>query len=256
MKVQWRFTGLVVATFILLWYLKYFFAWFLFGEEGWNALDTEFRTALLNYSRMALVLLVTALLFRRNPLPLLGLRGDAGKALAAALVSMIPMAAGLGGLAGFSAQGSLSMVHKDLVMAGFFEEFLFRGFLFGLLFYHGGWGFIPSCLLPSVFFGLGHLYQAENVAESVGIFFFTLAAGAGFAWFYLAWNSLWFAVILHGCMDLAWDVFGVNTNVTGNTTVNVFRFLTLGLAVFLSVRKARSLHTYSLRGKIWLNTAR
>jgi hypothetical protein len=198
---------------------------------------------------------MAALLFRKNPLPLLGLRGDVRKAMAAALVSMIPMAAGLAFLADFSAQGSPSMVHKDLVMAGFFEEFFFRGFLFGLLFYYGGWGFIPSCLLPSVFFGLGHLYQAGNAAESAGIFFFTLAAGAGFAWFYVAWNSLWFAIILHGCMDLAWDVFGVSTNVTGNAAVNVFRFLTLGLAVYLSVRRARTLNTYALKQKLWLNRA-
>ena len=56
---------------------------------------------------------------------------------------------------------------KNMMIAGFFEEFLYRGFFFGVLFYFAGWGFIPAIILPSIYFGIGHLYQAESLNESI-----------------------------------------------------------------------------------------
>lgn len=254
MKSKYFISLVVSAVFIALRFTKHFYAYLIFGKEKWNLLNEDLRIALINYSQIIIVLLTTYLIFRKNPLPILGLKNGIKNAFFVALISSLPMFIGLGIMTGFNLHFSLLQTHRDLMMAGFFEEFVFRGFMFGLLFYYGGLGFITSVLIPSVFFGLSHLYQADSFVDGLSIFLFTLLASAGFAWFYLAWKSLWMVIFLHGFMDLIWEAYDVQTNVTGNLIVNIFRFATLGIAIYLSIRKAKQLGTYNLRGKLWLNT--
>ena len=61
------------------------------------------------------------------------------------------------------------LLNKTFI-AGFFEEFLFRGFLFGILFRKLKWGFIPASILAEVILGLGHIYQGSTLMETTGIF--------------------------------------------------------------------------------------
>ncbi len=243
----------VILVFIALRYIKYFYAYCIFGKEAWDAMDFHLKVSVLNYSIIAIVLIVTALLFKKLPFEILGLKKDILKGMLFGFLFTLPMFIGYGYLAGFKTDVTIGDFHFDMILAGFFEEFFFRGFAFGILFYYAGWGFISAVLIPSVLFGIGHLYQAETFAEGISVFLFTALGGAGFAWFYLAWRSLWMVIFLHGFMDLAWDMFSIQTNVTGDLNANIFRFATLGLVIYFSVKKAKAENNYSLKGKLWLN---
>lgn len=246
----------VILTFLCARYLKYFYGYILFGKDTWNSLNETFRNNLLVYSQIALVLIVSFILFRKKTFEYLGLKKGFLDGLKIGFICSLPMILGYGLMKGFDIDLNLNLVHRDFVMAGFFEEFLFRGFLFGILFYVAGWGFIPAITLPSIYFGLGHLYQANNINEVIGVFLFTGFGSAGFAWFYIAWKNLWVVIFLHAFMDLAWDMFQIETNVTGNLMVNVFRFSTLGLMIFLSARHLKQHPENNLKGKLWVNTIR
>lgn len=243
----------VIIAFIALRYLKYFYGYCIFGKQAWDEMDFHLKVSILNYSIIAIVFIITAILFKKLPFEILGLKNDILKGMLYGFLFTIPMFIGYGYGAGFKTDITLSGIHLDMVLAGFFEEFFYRGFLFGILFYYAGWGFISAVLIPSIFFGIGHLYQAETLSDGISVFLFTALGGAGFAWFYLAWRSLWMVVFLHGFMDLAWDMFSIQTNVTGNLNANIFRFITLGLVIYFSVKKAKSENNYSLKGKLWLN---
>jgi hypothetical protein len=107
-----------------------------------------------------------------------------------------------------------------------------------------------------LFFGAGHLYQAENISSTIAVFLFTTGASLGFAWFYYAWKSLWMVVFLQEFMDLAWDM-SINdelaSNVLGSPWVNIFRFSTLIFAIVFSVFHSKKIGTYDLKSKLWVN---
>lgn len=253
MKKKTTISVIVISTFLTARYLKYFYAYLIYGKENWNKLDESFANNLLVYSQIILVFAVSFALFKKKAFPTLGIDKGILKGLQIGVLCTLPMLIGYGLLNGFDIYIDLKMMHRDFIIAGFFEEFLFRGFLFGVLFYVAGWGFIPAVLIPSIYFGLGHLYQADNFNEVISIFLFTTLGSAGFAWFYTAWKNLWVLIFLHAFMDLAWDAFQIETNVTGNLMVNIFRFATLGLMIFLSIRNLKQHPSYSIKEKLWLN---
>lgn len=243
-----------ILTFVALRYLKYFYRYCIFGNDKWIAMDFNLLVSILNYSQIVIVLIVTTLLFKKSPFKYLGMTTEFWNGLICAFICTIPMFLGYGYVVNFHSEITLADIHMDAVLAGFFEEFMFRGFIFGLLFYYAGWGFISAVLIPSIFFGIGHLYQAETMSQGISVFLFTALGGAGFAWFYVAWRSIWMVVFLHAFMDIAWHMFSIQSNVTGNLYANIFRFTTLGLAIYFSVRKAKSENRYSLKGKLWVNS--
>ena len=245
---------IIIALFIAMQYLNYFYGYLIFGKENWNSMNIDLKLSVLKYTQIILVLIVTSILLKKIPFEALVLKKDLLKGLLFAFIFALPMFIGYGIQNNFHAEFSVSLFHKDIVLAGFFEEFTFRGFLFGLLFYYCGWGFITAVLIPSVLFGIGHLYQAGDLAESINVFLFTALGGAGFAWLYIAWGSLWMVIFLHGFMDLAWDIFSTQSaNVTGNLYANIFRFATLGLAIYFTRKKAKAENRYSLKGRLWVN---
>lgn len=253
MNKKWLIALIALATFLLCRYIHYFWAYLIVGVEEWNGMDHHLASSISVYSQILLVFLVTWLLYGKKLFTILGLDEQLMQGAAIGLLCTLPMFMGYAWMANGAISYSGELLHRDLVLAGFFEELLFRGFLFGVLFYYAGWGFIPAILIPSVYFGLGHLYQAGTVEDGMYIFLFTSLASAGFAWFYTCWKSLWPVIFLHGFMDLAWDLFMVDTDVTGNTLVNVFRFLTLGLMIAWSVRQLLRNPENGLKGKWWVN---
>lgn len=60
-------------------------------------------------------------------------------------------------------------------------------------------------------------------------------------------------VFLHGFMDVIWDSFHVETNVTGNLLVNIARFSTLVFAIAYSVKIVKVNQRYDLKNKLWIN---
>lgn len=244
-------TGLVIiACFLAYYYIKYPLALWVFGKDVWNAWPTVIPLSIMLLCAIFFAILALWITKRKVSLTDLGLDPSGiVPGFTTAIIACIPMLVGLFILqkGQFSIDGQT--VYRDLVLAGFGEEFIFRSFLFGLLFFVARWGFLPANLFAAMFFGMGHLYQAESVISAVMIFAFTFGASIGFAWFYYAWKSIWMVLFLHGFMDLLWDGFGVETNVTGSLWVNLARFYTLGLAIFLSVRQAKKNGRYDLSKK-------
>ncbi len=119
-------------------------------------------------------------------------------------------------------------------MLGFFEEFLFRGFLFGILFRKLKWGFIPASLLAEVIFGLGHIYQGSTLMETTGIFGITTIGSIWVAWLYIEWDkNLWVPIFLHTLMNLSWILFEVSNNALGGIYTNLFRAITIALTIII-----------------------
>lgn len=253
MKNKILLSVIVVLVFALCKYIKYFYGYVVFGPEAWNLLDFETAVSLVNYSQLLIMMLTVWILFRHRAFQVLGLNTGFLDGLIKAFLFVLPMLIGYAFLFHFEFEYSLGAFHRDMVLAGFFEEFAYRAFLFGILFYYAGWGFVPAALIASIFFGMGHLYQANDVFSAIAVFLFTALASAGFAWFYMVWKSIWMVAFLHGFMDAIWGMVNVEDNVTGSLWVNVFRFTTLGLAIFFSVKKAKAENNYSLKGRLWLN---
>jgi membrane protease YdiL (CAAX protease family) len=94
--------------------------------------------------------------------------------------------------------------------AAFREEVFYRAFLFGQLFRHGRWGFIPAVGLSALIFAFSHLYQATTLFEGAAIFVVTFVGAVWFAWLYVVWgDKVWLPVGLHFFMNLWWDLFRV-----------------------------------------------
>jgi membrane protease YdiL (CAAX protease family) len=130
----------------------------------------------------------------------------------------------------------LHLVHQTIV-AGLMEEYLFRGFLFGLLFRKLGWGFIPASILGAFIFGLGHIYQGSTFLETMGVFFITSIGGVWFAWLYIEWNNnLWVPIFLHILMNLSWGLFEVSSNALGGFYTNLFRIITIALTIIITIK--------------------
>lgn len=127
------------------------------------------------------------------------------------------------------------LIHKTII-AGFMEEYLFRGFLFGILFRKLKWGFIPASILGALIFGLGHVYQGSTFIETAGIFFITAIGAIWFSWLYIEWNeNLWIPIFLHGFMNFSWILFDVSSNALGGLYVNIFRVITIALTIIITI---------------------
>ena len=125
--------------------------------------------------------------------------------------------------------------------AAFREEVFYRAFLFGQLFRHGQWGFIPAVGLSALIFAFSHLYQATTPLEGVGIFVVTLVGAVWFSWLFVAWQyEVWLPVGLHLFMNLWWELFRVGeTAFSGSLGAEVARVLTVVASVVWTVWMVR-----------------
>ncbi|MGV3630639.1 MAG: CPBP family intramembrane glutamic endopeptidase [Bacteroidota bacterium] len=249
-------SSLIIGAFLLYRYSKYFFAYCCFGVKQWNAMNENISSSFLLAAGIVIALGCNYGISKRISFRELGLGNDFLKGLFWGFVFTLPQFIGLSFLSGFKYSFSPGSAYEAIVLAGFGEEFIFRGFLFGLLFYYAGWGFLPAGIFTGLFFGWGHLYQAESLGQAIGIFFFTTGASVGFAWFYHAWKSLWMVIFLHGFMDLAWTSTmnsELAPNVLGSVWVNVFRFSTLIFAIVFSIWYSKKIGTYDVKKRLWVN---
>lgn len=256
MKIKIIRSLIIILAFLAYKYQTYFYAYVILNKDKWNNLNEEFRLTLFVLTGILMALLANYLIHKKLSFKEFGLSTGFLKGLFWAFVFTLPMFIGLPILVDFKLNFSFDIVYKALFFAGFGEEFVFRGFLFGLLFYYAGWGFLTAGIFTGLFFGAGHLYQADSFGAALGIFAFTTGASLGFAWFYYAWRSLWMVIFLHGFMDLAWDMCAndqITDNVLGSPWVNVFRFSTLIFAIVYSVYLSKKTGTYDLKNKLWVN---
>lgn len=247
----------VILPFLIYKYQIYIYGYGIIGAKNWNQLDEFFRLNLVLFVGIILALLSNYMLNKRISVSELGLNKHILPGLLWAFVFTLPMFVGLPFLVNFDLDLHWKKFYQAMILAGFGEEFIFRGFLFGLLFYYARWGFLSAGILTGLFFGMGHLYQADSFGSALGIFAFTCGASLGFAWFYHAWGSLWMVLFLHGFMDLAWDISmndQLADNVLGSPWVNVFRFSTLIFAIVYSIFLAKRNGRYDLKNKLWVNS--
>lgn len=249
-------SAIVILCFLLYKYSMYLFENILCGKENWDSISIEGRLTIMLISAIVFACLAKYLIIKEIKLKDFGLDiSDLPNGLFIATLCVIPQLIGLGFYCNWDFEFSGRIIYRDLILAGFGEEFIFRAFLFGLLFYYAGWGFFSAGIFAGLFFGWGHLYQAIDFTSAVSVFLFTVGASLGFSWFYYAWKSLWMVLFLHAFMDITWDGFNLQTNVTGNLWINLARFTTLFLTVLFSIRKAKSNDRYDLKrnGKLWIN---
>ncbi len=123
------------------------------------------------------------------------------------------------------------------VQAGFFEEWFFRAFAFGLLIQLARMRLWPAAVLTGAIFGLVHLrgYSLEAFAgQWTGLAFIGLG-GVMYAWLFWRWRwNLWVVIALHTFMNLWWELFELGDNSLGPWAATASRVVTIALAITLT----------------------
>lgn len=186
-------------------------------------------------------LLGMALIFGRQLRPsVMGLDKGFGKGLYMAFLMTLPMLIGYAFCSDFTINLSANDFYFGTLSAPFFEEFFFRAFLFGMLYRYAGWKVLPATVLDALVFGLIHISQGEDFASSASVFAVTAAGAAGFSLIYKEWEwNLWLVVFLHALMNFYWMVFDMAENAAGGLWANVFRIMTVAIAVIWTVRHVK-----------------
>lgn len=170
----------------------------------------------------------------------IGISGPFGKGVLYAFIFTLPMLIGYYIIGQYNDEYSLlkniSFAFKD----GFREEIFYRAFLFGQLFRQAKWGFIPAVALNGLIFGLSHLYQAHNFADSITVFAVTFAGAIWFAWIFTEWNdNLWIPIFMHFLMNLYWDLFSSENTAVGGLLLNLPRILTIAISIYITIKLTR-----------------
>jgi len=224
----------VILTFLLSFYgKKYFDSYFeiVISRDIWRLV------AFYSWWIVPPILLMGLLFGFRKIISVTGLQSNLPKAFIFSLISVAPMLVGSAFIADLRENLTFFGLLKSSLFPGFFEEFLFRGFLFGLLFCRFGWGFIPAGILGAMFFGVGHIYQGSNIAETIGIFLVTAMGAGWFAWLYIEWDkNLWVPILLHTLMNLSWSLFDVSNNALGGLYPNIFRAATIAITIIITIK--------------------
>lgn len=167
----------------------------------------------------------------------LGLDGNFIKGMVFAIISTLPLFIAFPVVGDFNGGLTWDKLVRSAVIAAFFEEVIFRGFIFGQLFRYCKIGFWWSVIIPSLLFGSIHLYQGSDPLSSLAAFGVTFIGGLFFSWIYVKWDfNLWCPVGLHFFMNLSWLLFTVEGNsvAAGGVVSNVFRILSVVVAVVLT----------------------
>lgn len=187
----------------------------------------------------------------------LGFLSSVFKGALVSLLFTLPMFIGFLVMFQFNYEINLDDLFIKVIAAAFFEELFLRGFLFGQLFRYTKVGFIPSVLLGSLFFGFIHLYQSQELLESAGIFAITFLGGILFAWVFAEWNyNIWISIFLHLFMNLSALIFNATENALGGIYFNIFRTLSVVLAIVLTViyKKNKGLQLEINKKTFWMKS--
>ncbi len=168
----------------------------------------------------------------------LGLRRGVVRGVLVGIVATLPMPIlfALSGHATFNADIAVQVGVFGCI-SGVGEEVLFRGFAFELLYRRLALSFWLSIILPTVFFGLGHLYEVHGIRDSLSIVALTGFGSVWFGWLYVRWEyNLWVPIAVHALMNSWWTVFSVSETALGGHQANVARLLTIVLSIVLTLR--------------------
>lgn len=213
---------------------------------------------IIAYMITLIPLLITVVILQkscRNIFEKLGLNKNLLTGITFAFLSTLPMLVGYFIKFNLNKGLSFDTIIINTIDSAFFEEFIYRSFLFGMLYRFTRLGFLPSVLLGSLLFGFAHLYQSTDRNELVGIFSLTFLGSVLFAWIYSEWSlNLWVAIFLHCFMNLYWLIFDADTNALGGLYANIFRFSTVFLAIFGTIlyKKKKKIPFEITRSTWWM----
>ena len=242
----------VILCFLMARYSNFLFA-LAIGVKKWESLDQIISYSLILAFGLLIGLFLAAFLTGKFSYEPLGLKLNSMYELIYGFLFTIPMLLGFLFIFRCIYIIDLNAYFKYLVIAGFGEEFLFRGLLFGLLFKYCNWGFIPACIVSGLFFGAGHLYQASDIYTGLNVFLFTFFANLAFAFFYHVWGSLWMIISLHGFIDLIWALFPLTPDDKSNTNVNFFYFSAFIFTLIVTIVKFNNQDKGLFTSKLWVN---
>lgn len=195
-------------------------------------------SGIITYSLLTIPLIIgTAIIHKfKNICQSVGLNKSFLQGLVVAFLGTLPMLIGFLFLFKFNENLSIRWLIWGAVVAGFFEELIFRGILFGQIFRYTKIGFIPTIVIGATLFALGHLYQSQDFGTIIGIFLTTFLGSVLFAWLFAEWNyNLWVSVFLHFFMNLYWILFAVSDNAFGNLSANICRFASIICIITLTL---------------------
>lgn len=234
---------ILVGGFLLIDSVREILQWF----EGYKELPKGFRYSIFYAIQIGLCLIVGFIFmkvggFKQTIWNALGLDTSVVKGLGWAFVFTLPMFLGYWIVCGINKELTPEDVVFWSIVSPFAEELFYRALLIGFMFRFLRIGFLPAALIVSIIFGLGHLSQANELMESIGVFGITLFGSLLFGWIYLEWkNNLWIVFGMHLLMNLYWNIFNIEaSNALGGWAANIFRFATIGLAIFITIRHIRS----------------
>lgn len=210
---------------------------------GIGKVDTNFYWSIIGQILKYLIPTLVVLFIFHKPKDILGelgLNKDFSKGLQYAFLFTLPMLIGYYFLGKYNNEQTLIENILKAFKDGFREEIFFRAFLFGQLFRQVKLGFLPSVLVNGLIFGLLHIYQANTLAESIGVFVITFAGAIWFAWLFIEWKeNLWLAIFMHFFMNLYWHLFSTENSSLGGLLLNLPRILTIALSIYLTIKIVR-----------------
>ena len=165
----------------------------------------------------------------------LGLADSPLPALCYALVASSPM------LIGFVLTRSLTphMEPRSIffltVISPIAEEIEFRGLGVRVLQRGTGWHFWILVWPQALLFGLGHVEQGQSTLEMAELMLFTGLGAVVFAWLVYRWQSLWFPIALHICINLWWELFSVAKSALGGWFPFALQVASILLAIVITL---------------------
>lgn len=231
---------LIVAVAALLVPVLYYYSHFI-DHFHWQ----KVAASLVRHLIICLPMIIVLFLLHKpkDILHALGLDGNFILGMSFALISTLPLFIAFPLIGTFNQELTLTKLIPSTVFVAFFEEVIFRGFIFGQLYRYCKVKFGWAVLIPSLLFGSLHLYQGHDFISSLTAFGVTFIGALYFSWIYVKWGfNLWCSIGLHFFMNLSWQLFIVEGNsvAAGGLISNILRISSIAIAVILTTRLAKS----------------
>lgn len=203
------------------------------------------------------VLLTSLILFGKDAIRISGLSAPVLKGFSVAALSCVPLFLTFGLFFDFTKSLDGHYIFNNSLLAGIFEELVYRSLFFGALYGLLNWKFWPAVLANAAIFSFGHLYQAHDLLSSVLTVLITGIGAVWFGWIYIRWNyNLWVPVFLHTLMNMSWAIFEVGDGTAAGGIISyVARVLVIVVSVIITLRYTQKMRPLQARTDIEQSTS-
>jgi len=165
----------------------------------------------------------------------LGLADSPLPALCFALLASSPMLVGFVLIRNLTPHMEPRTIFFLTVISPIAEEIEFRGLGVRVLQRGTGWPFWILVWPQALLFGLGHIEQGQSPLEMAELLLLTGLGAVVFAWLVYRWQSLWFPIALHICMNLWWELFSVAKSALGGRFPFALQVASILLAIVITL---------------------